>query len=282
MILPSSQPTQVVECDAIQPHASIQDTGANQNTSSYADVVNRNSTDVLLAETTDTTDCNGTCPICKIEVTSEDNGILCDMCNTWVHQQCLHMTDDEFQSLANGDAQWFCARCNQIKLNKIKWGAHVGEETIRHMLQNAYDTIIGWKKNLFRLPRGKCGAEFIKELTRLINLFVNKTQWKRLALPLVLIFVPLMLQKPSPKSKPCTHAKYLLSRLECWKQGDMESLLDEAKEIQKRLKSKRNETDKKIASQKMFINLMLQGKIGEAAKKINNEDSMKGVHRLNA
>ena len=26
------------------------------------------------------------------------------------------MTDDEFQSLANGDVQWFCARCEGVRL----------------------------------------------------------------------------------------------------------------------------------------------------------------------
>ena len=35
---------------------------------------------------------NVCCPICKID-TAEGNVILCDMCKTWVHQGCIHMTD---------------------------------------------------------------------------------------------------------------------------------------------------------------------------------------------
>ena len=141
--------------------------------------------------------CN--CPICKITVTEEVNSICCTMCSTWIHQTCLHMDDEEFNQLSQPDAVWFCARCRLIKSNKIKWGDLSGEVNIRDFVKSMYATIIGWKKNIFRLPRGKCGSDFIDELTRLINLFVNKTQWKRLALPIAHIFIPLMLQKPSSK-----------------------------------------------------------------------------------
>ena len=89
-----------------------------------------------------------------------------------------------------------------------------------------------------------------------------------------------MLQNPSPKSKPRIHAKYLASRLAKWKDGNLQSLLDEAAEIQKRLKPRKEDARKESADRKAFVKLMLLGKIGEAAKKINNDDSVKGVHQL--
>ena len=55
--------------------------------------------------------------------------------------------------------------------------------------------------------------------------------------------------------------------------------MDEAAEIQRRIKTKTN-TDKTEANQKAFVNLMLLGKLRDAAKKINNDDSIKGVHSL--
>ena len=200
------------------------------------------------------------------------------MCNTWVHQVCLHMADEEFQTLTSPEVEWYCARCRQVKANKIKWGEHVGEENIRNVVTTTYETLVGWKKNIFRLPRGKCGSDFIKELTRLINLFVDKTPWERLALSLVHIYVPIMLQLPSPKSKPREQAKYLTSRLERWKSGDIKSLMDETAEIQRRLKPRKSEGDRTEENQKSFVKLMLLGKIGDAAKKVNNEDTIKGVH----
>ena len=58
-----------------------------------------------------------------------------------------------------------------------------------------------WSKKIF----------IIKELSHLIKCFVDKTKWERLALPLVHIFVPMMLQRPSANSKPRDNVKYLLS-----------------------------------------------------------------------
>ena len=201
------------------------------------------------------------------------------MCQTWVHQACLHMNEVEFSALSRPTAEWYCARCRLIKSNRISWGEHVGEENIKRWIKTTYATILGWKKNIFRLPRGKCGNDFIVELTRLINLFVDKTQWERLALSIVHIFIPLMLQKPSSKSKPREHVKYLSSRLERWKLGQLQSIMDETREIQRQIKIKQR-PDKTMANQKAFVNLMLSGKVGDAAKKINNNDAIKGVHQL--
>ena len=221
------------------------------------------------------------CPFCRVKVTDDDNGIGCDKCGTWFHQACLHMPDEEFQQLTTNEetVKWYCAWCRSIMSNNIKWGQYEGEERIRQLIQTTYDTIIGWKKNLFSLPRGKCGTEFIKKLTELINLFVNKTKWQRVAISLVHIFIPLMLQKPSAKSKPRDHSKYLLSRLERWNTGDITSLLSEACEIQKRMKKAIGRREQ--SQHNHFIRLMMFGKIGDAAKKINNDDSIKGVHPLN-
>ena len=87
-----------------------------------------------------------------------------------------------------------------------------------------------------------------------------------------------MLQKPSIKSKPKDNAKYLLSRLKRWKNGNLKSLLDETNKIQKRLK--KTLTRKQESNEKAFIRLMTVGKVvGQAAKFINNEDSIKGMHQ---
>ena len=88
-----------------------------------------------------------------------------------------------------------------------------------------------------------------------------------------------MLQKPSSKSKPKDHVKYLTSRLERWTNGDLSSLMDETNEIQKRMTS--SITKKEESREKAFVRLMMFGKIGQAAKFINNDDAIKGVHQLN-
>ena len=137
------------------------------------------------------------------------------------------------------------------------------------------------EKNIFRPPRGKSGTEFIKELTPLLNLFVDKTKWERLALPLVHIFIPLMLQNARQKSKPGVHSKDLTSRLTKWKDGSLQSLMQEMVEIQKRLKRSKRSKKRVDAAQKAFVKLIFLGKLGVAARRINNLDSVKGVHQLN-
>ena len=56
---------------------------------------------------------NSNCSICKVLATGDTNYISCTMCNTRVHQACLHMDDEEYRLLSQSDAVWFCARCRQ-------------------------------------------------------------------------------------------------------------------------------------------------------------------------
>ena len=110
-----------------------------------------------------------------------------------------------------------------------------GEEAVRKCISDTYDEVTRWRKNLFMLPRGKAGTDFLKELTRLLYLFIDITKWARIALALVHIFGPLMLQKPSKRSKAKDNAIYLEKRLQLWSEGKIKELLAEAQEIQIRL-----------------------------------------------
>ena len=79
---------------------------------------------------------------------------------------------------------------------------------------------------------------------------------------------PLLLQKPSKKSKAKDHTKYLSKRLELWKDGNLSAIVHEGKEIQKRLvSSKNNSADN---TDKIFVRLMLQGKVSAALRWIGS------------
>ena len=157
-------------------------------------------------------------------------------------------------------------------------------KSIREVLDKAYEEIICWQKNLFTTPLGKEAKTYIKELTRLFNLFNYDTKWKDIALSMIHVFIPLMNQKPAPKSRAKDNAKYLGKRLLKWANGDIEALLKEAREIQGRLKSKSNqisEKKKKLEQRKAFCRLMVQGKISKALKYIDNdEDAVVGVLQI--
>ncbi len=87
-----------------------------------------------------------------------------------------------------------------------------------------------------------------------------------------------MLQKPSPKSKAKKNAEYLSKRLHLWKEGNLNSIMSEVKEIQSRLKA--SHKIKEESKSKGFCRLMFQGKVRQAMKLINNNDDVKGVHKL--
>ncbi len=225
-------------------------------------------------------DDDSNCSVCREEVTEEQNGIMCEMCDTWSHISCLHMSEEIYAELDGSSNPWYCMRCLSIKANKIKWGDMEGEEIVNNKISSIYNEVTKWQKNLFMLPRGKVGCDFIKEMTKILNLFVNDDKkWGRLALKILHVFIPLMLQKPSPKSKAKENAKFLLKRLNWWFLGDLKSLLAENRVIQQRLQKKTKKMQE--SKQKAFCRLMLLGKVSKAMNFINNDDVTLGVHLIN-
>ena len=87
-----------------------------------------------------------------------------------------------------------------------------------------------------------------------------------------------MLQKPSSKSKAKDHCKYLEKRLKLWTEGDLDSIMAENREIQKKLRQSQDK--KKETKERAFSRLMFQGKISAAMKFIDSENDMRGVHSL--
>ena len=130
---------------------------------------------------------------------------------------------------------------------------------LQALVDNTFLEVARWRRNLFLVPTGKAGEAFIEELTSLINHFVTGSVFEPIALTLVSIFFPLLLQKPSKNSKAKDHVKYLSDRLTLWKEGRVEELLEEGRAIQKRLPTRMNESRHERA-QKRFVSLMEKGK----------------------
>ena len=225
------------------------------------------------------------CPECKDEVLGEDDYLLCSCCNKKNHRMCLGLSKANYLTIVASSDDWFCKDCiaKQYKGTTdetVTWGSMTGLKEIKASVDRLYLEIIAWQKNMFLLPRGNVGKEFISELTRLINLFNRKTVWSDIALSLAHIFIPLMLQKPSIKSKAKNNAKYLAKRLEWWKNGNLELLLNECNEVQIRLS--KNAGQDAESKRKAFCRLMLQGKISKALKYVDNStDATLGVHAVN-
>jgi len=219
------------------------------------------------------------CPLCRSVVGDSDKALGCDGCEEWFHAPCLFISETEYAEMDNVE-NWFCDTCQAVKANKIKWGSMVGEELIAEKVQAVYQEMVTWRKNLFLVPRGKSGSDFIKELTRLILLFADATKWERLSFALVHIFLPIMLQKPSSKSKARDHVTYLTKRLVKWKNGELDDLMMECRSIQKALVQQQKISEE--SRKKSFCRLMLLGKVKQATKFVDSSNDTLGVHSLTA
>ena len=66
---------------------------------------------------------------------------------------------------------------------------------------------------MFKLPSGAAGKEFVVEITKLVNHYVNNTSLQFLSMKSLMVIGPLLLQKPGKKSKNREHINHLNRRL---------------------------------------------------------------------
>ena len=130
---------------------------------------------------------------------------------------------------------------------------------------DAYNKIVCYRQNLFKVPSGQAGKNFLREFTRLMSAWNSKSALADIAWTCIMTMPALLLQKPSKDSKAKDHQTALKRRLELWLLGDIKSLLDESDTIQRRLRSSAPVNSVEAISKK-FATLMKQGKLSAAVK----------------
>ena len=155
----------------------------------------------------------------------------------------------------------------------FNWGEYDGTIFTNH-LEEVYDKIVYWRSNLFMLPTGNCGKQYIQELTRLINAWVDESSLKEISLKAIMVMPALLLQKPSRESKAKDHKEAL------WEKGDLKSLLFEATTIQHTLSRSKNIKESTAQLSKKFVKKMQSGNINGANKLLSN-NMENGVLPLN-
>ena len=141
-------------------------------------------------------------------------------------------------------------------------------------INDIYEEIIKWRKNLFSIPSGQQGKKVIQLLSEWLSHYNNNTSFQGIALKVFMVISALMLQKPSAKSKARDHVKILSRRLELWQAGELLELIREGKIIQSKLVTAKRRSPEDIAQ--IFSKLMLQGKVS-AALKFLDESSQNGI-----
>ena len=156
------------------------------------------------------------------------------------------------------------------RIDNATWGDLRGRE-IQEAVDCAFLEVVRWRRNLFKLPTGKAGEDFIEELTRMLDRFASGTVFEPFALTLASIMFPLLLQKPSINSKTRDHVRYLEKRLVLWKSGKLRDLIEEGRAIQKRFSRKKKANHMK--QEQRFITLMEQGKVSAALRCIGSQQT---------
>ncbi len=145
-------------------------------------------------------------------------------------------------------------------------------------LDAIYDTVVHWKPNLFRVPHGNIGKQFVSELAKMYTAFATSSAMESIAMKATTVIPILLLQKPNTisKGKPETNTQRfnqcLKRRLQSWKDGNLADLLAEGKTIQKRITRATSNKAKENIS-RSFSNLMFVGKTGAAIRLLSNQSN---------
>ena len=99
-------------------------------------------------------------------------------------------------------------------------------------IQDAYERIVFWKKNLFMLQTGATAKKYITETTKLMNGWTNNSPFKDITFTAIHVMPSLLLQKLSKTSKAKDHLKALEKRIDLWINGNTDKLLYEGETIQ--------------------------------------------------
>ena len=161
----------------------------------------------------------------------------------------------------------------------FKWGSFDGKSFTKKM-NLCYEQIVYWKKNLFLLPKGAAGKQYIREITRLINAWVEDSPLKPVSMKAIMVMPALLLQKPNKKSKSKDHKMALERRMQQWEDGKILELLKEGKTIQDRLKTPKDLKNSIKATSQTFIERMSQGNVNGAIKLLS-DNMVDGIVPLN-
>ena len=169
----------------------------------------------------------------------------------------------------------------QARNHNLLWGNKTSEELFQ-VVTSAYEEVVFWRKNLFKLPSGAAGKTYIKETTKLIEIWnEDKQPLSNIALKMVMLMPALLMQKPTRKSTAKQHSEYLRKRLMLWTEGKFDELMREGRAIQHKLKQEVRKDETVEQTAKKFANFMLQGKVHAALRLLDKAASL-GVAPLSA
>ena len=158
-----------------------------------------------------------------------------------------------------------------VAIPNFRWAECEGEVFV-DVIRTAYYEVSKWRRNVFLVPSGRAGKEFVRELARLINAYAQSTALESVALQAAMTACVLLLQKPHVGSKARDHEAALERRLRAWQEADIEGLLREGRAIQNHLRTGPR-VNREDAVARIFARLVMEGKINAAMRYLSdNQD----------
>ena len=105
---------------------------------------------------------------------------------------------------------------NVNKPSEIKWGKRSDGSVViilSSTIINAYDWIVTWRENVFLLPYGKTGRDFIDQVTLHINEWNNDSENQHVSQKAAFVLIAVALPKPSKKNQKLPRQK--ITRMRC-------------------------------------------------------------------
>ena len=152
----------------------------------------------------------------------------------------------------------------------FKWGEI--DEAFCQDIQECYNQIVHWRRNLFKVPSGQAGKSFVHELTRMFQSYADAAALETVALQAAMVMPTLLLLKLHAKSKAKEHSVHLNRRLKQWMNGDINGLLDEGRTIQQQLDGQHEQRYGEHTA-RVFAKLMMEGKVRAAHRLISEDDN---------
>ena len=161
----------------------------------------------------------------------------------------------------------------------FSWGSLNGVE-VMSQIEQAYQEVVHWRRNLFQVPYGSTGKMFASELARLFHAYASASALECVSLTAAMVMPHLLLQKPHKRSRGPDHVSCLTRRLEAWKAGDIKALLYEAKTIQQHLTYSRssNKATKIDDLPHVFAGHLKKGNVNAAMRLLSDEGANGLLH----
>ena len=165
----------------------------------------------------------------------------------------------------------------EVNSSPFTWGTLEGGE-FTMIVDEIYEIVVYWRKNLFLVPNGPQGRAFLAEKTKLFQALAAAGPLERIAFKALAIMDHLLLQKPHYKSTSKVHVLSLEKRLQWWRSGDLRALYKEAATLQERLGMFQQKKQHALA--KTFANLMITDRVHSAMRLLRQEDGSAGPLEL--